>query len=41
MEIDVEEEVTRPVHYRKMAKPLFESLKCKGIVVIGAEKLDL
>ncbi|CAN4076027.1 unnamed protein product [Withania somnifera] len=40
VEIDVEEEVNRPVHYRKMVKPLFGSVKCKGINIIGADKLD-
>ncbi|PHU08408.1 hypothetical protein BC332_20268 [Capsicum chinense] len=41
VEIDVEEEINRPVHYRKMVKPLFDSVKFKGITVSGAEKLDL
>lgn len=40
VEIDAEEEVNRPVHYRKMVKPLFESVECKGIDIIGAENLD-
>ncbi|XP_009792532.1 uncharacterized protein LOC107781931 [Nicotiana tabacum] len=39
VEIDVEEEVNRPVHYRKMVAPLFESVKGKGIAVVGADKL--
>lgn len=39
LEIDVEEELNRPVHYRQMVAPLFESVKRKGIAVVGADKL--
>lgn len=37
--IEVEEELNRLVHYRKMVAPLFESVKRKGIAVVGADKL--
>ncbi|XP_015083770.1 uncharacterized protein LOC107027110 [Solanum pennellii] len=39
VEIDVQEELNRPVHYRQMVAPLFESVKRKGIAVVGADKL--
>ncbi|XP_059276851.1 uncharacterized protein LOC132031026 [Lycium ferocissimum] len=40
VEIDVEEERNRNVYYRKMVKLLFESVKEKGITVIGVDKLS-
>ncbi|KAK4363349.1 hypothetical protein RND71_018590 [Anisodus tanguticus] len=41
VEIDVEEELNRNIHYRKLVAPLFVSVKRKGIAVVGADKLDL
>ncbi|XP_060178433.1 uncharacterized protein LOC132608706 [Lycium barbarum] len=40
VEIDVEEERNRNVYYRKMVKLLFESVKEKGIIVTGVDKLS-
>lgn len=37
--IDIGEELSRPVHHRKMVIPLFESVKRTGISVAGAENL--
>ena len=37
--IDLNEELSRPIHYRKRVLPLFDSVKRVGIVVDGAEKL--
>ncbi|KAJ4954537.1 hypothetical protein NE237_011320 [Protea cynaroides] len=40
VEIDLHEELSRPVHYRRMVMPLFDSVKRTGVCVSGAEKLD-
>ncbi|CAA0820344.1 Ribosomal L18p/L5e family protein [Striga hermonthica] len=37
--IDAQEELARPIHYRKMLGPFFASVKRTGIAVEGAEKL--
>uniref|UniRef100_A0A2P2P2W8 Uncharacterized protein MANES_11G120200 n=1 Tax=Rhizophora mucronata TaxID=61149 RepID=A0A2P2P2W8_RHIMU len=37
--IDLHEELSRPVHYRKRVLPLFGSVKRVGVVVDGAEQL--
>jgi hypothetical protein len=37
--VDLNEELSRPIHYRKRVLPLFDSVKRVGIVVDGAEKL--
>ncbi|XP_065877550.1 uncharacterized protein [Euphorbia lathyris] len=37
--IDLEEELSRPIHYRKRVLPLFDSVKRVGVAVDGAEKL--
>ncbi|XP_047339116.1 uncharacterized protein LOC124942623 isoform X2 [Impatiens glandulifera] len=40
VEINLEEELSRPIHYRKMVIPLFDSVKRIGITVSGADKLE-
>ncbi|KAL2234106.1 uncharacterized protein LOC105179903 [Sesamum indicum] len=37
--IDVQEELSRPLHYRKMVGPFFDSVKRSGITIDGAEGL--
>ncbi|KAJ4844024.1 hypothetical protein Tsubulata_032731 [Turnera subulata] len=37
--IDLDEELSRPVHHRKRVLPLFDSVKRVGVDVDGAEKL--
>ncbi|KAI3444816.1 hypothetical protein Pfo_001481 [Paulownia fortunei] len=37
--IDVQEELSRPIHYRKMLGPFFNSVKRTGITIDGAEDL--
>ncbi|KAB5548432.1 hypothetical protein DKX38_011838 [Salix brachista] len=37
--IDLNEELSRPIHYRKRVLPLFDSVKRVGIEVDGVEKL--
>ncbi|OAY37674.1 uncharacterized protein LOC110627071 [Manihot esculenta] len=37
--IDIEEELSRPIHYRKRVLPLFNSVKRVGVAVDGADKL--
>ncbi|KAJ9189205.1 hypothetical protein P3X46_000529 [Hevea brasiliensis] len=37
--IDLDEELSRPIHYRKRVLPLFDSVKRVGVAVDGAEKL--
>ncbi|XP_042029271.1 uncharacterized protein LOC121776188 [Salvia splendens] len=37
--IDVREELSRPIHYRRLLGPFFESVKRTGITVSGAEDL--
>lgn len=37
--IDVAEEMARPLHFRKLVFPFFESVQRAGISVDGAEKL--
>ncbi|PIN18362.1 hypothetical protein CDL12_08981 [Handroanthus impetiginosus] len=39
VQIDVQEELSRPIHYRKMLGPFFDSVKRTGIAFDGAEKL--
>ncbi|CAA3019109.1 uncharacterized protein LOC111383380 [Olea europaea var. sylvestris] len=39
LQIDVQEELSRPIHHRKMVGPLFESIKRSGITIAGAEDL--
>ncbi|GMH01347.1 hypothetical protein Nepgr_003186 [Nepenthes gracilis] len=41
VQIDLQEELSRPVHYRKMVFPLFDSLRRTGVFVSGAEKLQI
>ncbi|KAI8537572.1 hypothetical protein RHMOL_Rhmol09G0034500 [Rhododendron molle] len=40
VEIDHDEETSRPVHYRRMVGPLVDSVKRAGVTVSGAEKLQ-
>ncbi|KAK3004257.1 hypothetical protein RJ639_019444 [Escallonia herrerae] len=40
VEIDIHEELSRPVYHRRMVMPLFDSVKRAGIDVAGAEKLE-
>ncbi|XP_071692269.1 uncharacterized protein [Rutidosis leptorrhynchoides] len=40
VEIDVTEELSRPIQYRKMVLPFLISVKRAGINVAGAEKLE-
>lgn len=40
VEIDVTEELSRPIHYRKMVIPFLHSVKRAGINVSGSEKLE-
>ncbi|KVH99291.1 uncharacterized protein LOC112514838 [Cynara cardunculus var. scolymus] len=40
LEIDLTEELSRPIHYRKMVVPFFNSVKRAGISVHGSEKLE-
>ncbi|XP_034686289.1 uncharacterized protein LOC117914883 [Vitis riparia] len=40
VEIDIHEELSRPIHHRRMVMPLFESVRRVGIFVSGAEKLE-
>ncbi|XP_038884095.1 uncharacterized protein LOC120075027 isoform X2 [Benincasa hispida] len=37
--IDLAEEFSRPLYYRKMVLPLFDSVQRSGVAVDGAEKL--
>lgn len=37
--IDVQEELSRPIYYRKMLGPFFDSVKRTGIAIDGAEEL--
>ncbi|KDP42799.1 hypothetical protein JCGZ_23741 [Jatropha curcas] len=37
--IDLDEELSRPIHYRKRVLPLFDSVKRVGVAVDGADKL--
>ncbi|GFP90503.1 hypothetical protein PHJA_001194200 [Phtheirospermum japonicum] len=37
--IDAQEELSRPIYYRKMLGPFFDSVKRTGIAVEGAEDL--
>lgn len=37
--IDPREELSRPIYYRKLIGPFFESVKRTGITVTGAEEL--
>ncbi|EPS73014.1 hypothetical protein M569_01748, partial [Genlisea aurea] len=37
--IDAEEELSRPIHYRKLIGPFFDSVERGGIAVDGVEKL--
>ncbi|KAK7261609.1 hypothetical protein RIF29_27924 [Crotalaria pallida] len=39
VEIDLREEFSRPVQYRMMVSPLFDSMKRAGVQVSGVEKL--
>ncbi|CAM8889457.1 unnamed protein product [Rhodiola kirilowii] len=40
VEIDLVEELARPIHHRKLVGPLFDSVKRAGVAVGGAEKDD-
>lgn len=40
VQIDLREELSRPVYHRRMIMPLFDSVRRAGISVSGAEKLD-
>ncbi|KAL9660462.1 hypothetical protein QQ045_025277 [Rhodiola kirilowii] len=40
VEIDLVEELARPIHHRKLVGPLFDSVKRAGVAVGGAEKLE-
>ncbi|XP_073127674.1 uncharacterized protein [Henckelia pumila] len=39
VQIDAQEELSRPIHYRKMVRPFFDTVKSGGITVAGAEDL--
>ncbi|KAL6970761.1 hypothetical protein U1Q18_030452 [Sarracenia purpurea var. burkii] len=39
VDIDLHEELSRPIHYRRMALPLIDSVKRAGVRVFGSEKL--
>ncbi|XP_021805337.1 uncharacterized protein LOC110749534 [Prunus avium] len=41
VEIDVGEELSRPVHHRIRVLPLFDSIKRAGVVVNGADELGI
>ncbi|XP_068667349.1 uncharacterized protein [Aristolochia californica] len=41
VEINVEEELSRPMHQRKSVISLFDSVKRSGVRVSGAEKLQI
>ncbi|KAI5350913.1 hypothetical protein L3X38_003804 [Prunus dulcis] len=41
VEIDVGEELSRPVHHRIRLLPLFDSVKRAGVVVNGADELGI
>lgn len=38
--IDVHEELSRPIHHKKMVMSLFDSVKLTGVCIYGAEKLE-
>ncbi|KAJ4723423.1 Ribosomal L18p/L5e family protein [Melia azedarach] len=38
--IDLAEELSRPANQRILVRPLFDSVRCAGVVVDGLEKLD-
>lgn len=40
VQIDVPEEVSRPPHFQKMVRPLFDSVQLAGVRVFGSEKLQ-
>ncbi|KAI3920282.1 hypothetical protein MKW92_032643 [Papaver armeniacum] len=39
VQIDLHEELSRPIHHKKMVMSLFDSVKLTGVCVYGAEKL--
>ncbi|KNA18794.1 hypothetical protein SOVF_067440 [Spinacia oleracea] len=39
VEIDIQEEISRPHHHRKLVIPLFDSVKKTGVFVSGTEEL--
>ncbi|KAL2460916.1 Ribosomal L18p/L5e family protein [Abeliophyllum distichum] len=39
LQIDVQEELSRPIHHRKMVGSFFESVRRAGITVAGADDL--
>ncbi|KAK6914567.1 hypothetical protein RJ641_021888 [Dillenia turbinata] len=41
VEIDLHEELSRPIHHRRLVLPLFDSVKRAGIGVNGAERLQV
>ncbi|ONI29341.1 hypothetical protein PRUPE_1G193800 [Prunus persica] len=41
VEINVDEELSRPVHHRIRVLPLFDSIKLAGVVVNGADELGI
>lgn len=41
VQIDLHEELSRPVHQRIMVSPLFHSVRRAGVAVAGAEKLGV
>ncbi|OVA09317.1 hypothetical protein BVC80_897g22 [Macleaya cordata] len=40
VQIDLHEELSRPIHHRKMVFPFFDSVKHTGVCIDGAEKLE-
>ncbi|KAI3992401.1 hypothetical protein MKX01_030287 [Papaver californicum] len=40
VQIDLHEELPRPVHHKKMVMSLFDSVKLTGVCVYGAENLE-
>ena len=40
VQIDIGEELSRPLHYRKLVIPLFDSVKRTGVSVSGADELQ-
>ncbi|XP_052207324.1 uncharacterized protein LOC127811466 [Diospyros lotus] len=41
VEIDLSEELSRPIRHRRMVSPLIESVRRAGVCVAGADKLEL
>lgn len=40
VQIDLHEELSRPIHHKKMVIALFDSVKLTGVLIYGSEKLE-